>query len=148
MTSNRTYRSVWYRSAPATESTSANPFTRERGRLVVEADGLRFEGASTQLVLRGIEAVEYGVHGTMTNPSVHVRYRDGDEARSAWFTDGAWAGYGGMFGGTRRLAEALNQAGAVTFDDESAGQMQKRLAIIIGTIVLFFIVRALRSALG
>lgn len=147
MTSTRIHHSVWYRSKPATESTSSDPFTRERGRLVVEADGLRFEGPKTQLTLRGIEAVEFGVYGTMTNPSVHVRYRDGDEPRSAWFTDGAWAGYGGMFGGTRRLAEALDPAGA-TFDDESAGKMQRRMAYIIGAIVLFFLVRALRSALG
>ena len=103
MEPTRTFNSVWYRSKPVTESTRAGPFTRERGRLVVEGDAIRFEGPTARVALRNIEAVEYGVHGTMSNPSIHVRYREGDEPRSAWFTDGRAGGYAGMFGGTRRL---------------------------------------------
>ncbi len=113
----RTFDHIWYRDRPATESTRSDPFTRERGRLVVEGDGLRFEGKTTSLVMRDIAAVEYGVHGTMTSPSIHVRYREGDGARSAWFTDGGMGGYAGMFGGTRRLAGALSHLGPATFDD-------------------------------
>lgn len=135
----RTFDRIWYRSKPATESTRADPFTRERGRLVVEGDAIRFEGKTTNLVLRDVEAVEYGVHGTMTNPSVHVRYREDGEPRSAWFTDGRWGGYAGMFGGTRRLAQALGELGHATFDDERAGSEQKRLAHeILGIIARAF----------
>jgi len=147
MESARTLDSIWYRSKPATEPTGADPFTRERGRLVIEADALRFDGPKTQLVLRGIEAVEYGVYGTMANPSVHVRYREDGEPRSAWLTDGGLGGYAGMFGGTRRLAQALGHLSPATFDDAGAGRMQKRLALILTGIILIFLVRVLRSAL-
>ncbi|HYR10312.1 MAG TPA: hypothetical protein VEQ60_21235 [Longimicrobium sp.] len=141
----RTFESIWYRDKPATESTKADPFIRERGRLVVEGDALRFEGRKHSVVLRDVEAVEYGVHGSMTNPSVHVRYRDGGEARSAWFTDGGLGGYSGMFGGTRRLAQALSHLGPTTFADAAASASQKRLALFIGGVVLFFLLRVLRE---
>lgn len=141
----RTFDHIWYREKPVTESTRAGPFTRERGRLVVEGDGLRFEGKTTRLVMREVEAVEYGVHGTMTSPSIHVRYRDGDAPRSAWFTDGGMGGYAGMFGGTRRLAQALGHLGPATFDDTGAGKMQRRLAFLLIGIVLAGLARALRS---
>lgn len=142
-----TFDGIWYREKPVTESSRADPFTRERGRLVVEGDGIRFDGKRTNVVLREIEAVEYGVHGSMTNPSVHVRYRDGGEARSAWFTDGGLGGYSGMFGGTRRLAQALSHLGPTTLDDAGAWSSQKRLALLIGGLVLIFLVRALRAFL-
>lgn len=136
-----TFDSIWYREKPVTESSRADPFTRERGRLVVERDAIRFDGTKVNIVMRGIEAVEYGVHGSMTNPSVHVRYRDGAEARSVWFTDGGLGGYAGMFGGTRRLAQALSHLGPTTFHDEAASRNQKRLAWILGGVVLLFIAR-------
>lgn len=136
-----TFDSIWYREKPVTESSKADPFIRERGRLVVEGDAIRFEGKRTNVVLRDVEAVEYGVHGSMTNPSVHVRYREGGEARSAWLTDGGFGGYSGMFGGTRRLAQALSHLGPTTFDDEGSSRSQKRLEWILGGLVLLFIVR-------
>jgi hypothetical protein len=144
----RAFDSVWYRAKPATESSRADPFTRERGTLVVGPGALRFEGPKLTLAMQEIEAVEYGVHGTMTNPSVHVRYRENGEPRSAWFTDGGMGGYSGMFGGTRRLAQELGHLAPVTFDDEGAGKMQKRLAIIIGVMILLFLTQVLRSAVG
>jgi hypothetical protein len=143
----RTFDGIWYREKPVTESSRADPFIRERGRLVVEGDALHFQGRTTSVVMRGIEAVEYGVYGSMTNPSVHVRYRDGGEARSAWLTDGGLGGYAGMFGGTRRLAEALSHLAPTTFEDAGASQSQKRLALILGGIVLLFLVRMLRALL-
>lgn len=143
----RTFDGIWYRTKPVTESSKADPFIRERGRLVVEGDAIHFQGPKTTVEMRGIEAVEYGVHGSMTNPSVHVRYRDGGEARSAWLTDGGMGGYAGMFGGTRRLAQALGHLGPTTFQHEAAGASQKRLALIIGAIVLFFLLRVLRAYL-
>jgi hypothetical protein len=140
-----TFDSIWYREKPATESTRADPFVRERGRLVVENDALHFEGKKMKLAIRDIEAVEYGVFGTMSNPSVQVRYRDGEEVRHAWFTDGRLGGYWGMFVGTRQLAQSLDHLGPTTFEDEAPRTNQRRLAWIIGGAVLFFIVRALRA---
>lgn len=136
-----TFEDIWYREKPVTESSRAEPFVRERGRLVVEGDAIRFEGKKNSVVMRGIEALEYAVQGSMTNPSVHVRYRDGGEARSAWLTDGGMGGYSGMFGGTRRLAEALSHLAPTTFEDKGASRSQKRLAWILGGMVLLFIVR-------
>lgn len=144
----RAYDDIWYRAKPATESTRADPFTRERGTLVVGQDAVRFEGKTTNFTLRNIEALEYGVHGTMTSPSLHVRYRDGGQARSAWFTDGGMGGYAGMFGGTRRLAQEMSHLAPTTYDDAGAGKMQKRMAYILLILVLVFLTGVLRSALG
>ena len=144
----RAYDGIWYRAKPATESTRADPFTRERGTLVVGQDAIRFEGKTGNLVMRNIEALEYGVFGTMTGPSLHVRYRDGDEVRSAWFTDGGMGGYVGVFGGTRRLAQNMSHLAPTTFDDAGAGKMQRRLAFILLGLVLVFVAGALRSAFG
>ena len=140
-----TFDGIWYRARPATESTRADPFLRERGQLVVKGDAIHFQGPRTSLVMRGIEAVEYGVHGSMTNPSVHVRYREDGEARSAWLTDGGLGGYAGMFGGTRRLAEALSHLAPTTFADAAASKSQKRLALILGALVLLFLLRVVRA---
>jgi hypothetical protein len=140
-----TFDSIWYRAKPATESSKADPFVRERGRLVVEGDALRFEGRTANLVLRNVEAVEYGVYGTMTNPSVQVRYREGDQVRHAWFTDGRLGGYSGVFGGTRQLAQAMSHVGPTTFDNEAPRASQRRLAWILVGLVLVFIARALRA---
>lgn len=141
----RTFTGIWYRSRPATESSKADPFVRERGSLAVTGDTLTFRGPGTQVVMHGIEAVQYGVHGSMNNPSVHVRYRENGEPRSAWFTDGGMGGYAGMFGGTRRLADALSHLAPTTFDDARASQVQKRLAWLLAGLVLLFIVRAFRA---
>jgi hypothetical protein len=130
---------IWYRAKPAREATKADPFLRERGCLVVEGDAIRFQGARSTILMRGIEAVEYGVYGTMTSPAVHVRYREDGEARSAWLTDGGLGGYAGAFGGTRRLAQALSHLGPTTFDDTGASKSQKALAAVIGGAVLVFI---------
>jgi hypothetical protein len=135
----RTFDSIWYREKPATESTRADPFIRERGRLVVEEDVVRFEGPKTRVELRDVEAVEYGVFGTMTNPSIQVRYREGGQVRHAWFTDGRLGGYSGMFGGTRQLAQALSHVGPTTFDDGASRASQRRKLLIIGGIALVFI---------
>ena len=143
----RTFDGIWYRTKPVTESSRADPFIRERGRLVVAGDAIHFQGPKTSVVMHGIEAVEYGVHGSMTNPSVHVRYRDGGQARSAWLTDGGLGGYAGMFGGTRRLAQALSHLGPITFEDAGASASQKRLALFIGGLLLFFLLRVLRALL-
>lgn len=135
----RTFDSIWYRDKPVTESRKADPFVRERGRLVVEADALRFEGKTAKVLLRDVEAVEYGVFGTMTNPSIQVRYRDGGEVRHAWFTDGRLGGYSGMFGGTRQLAQSMSHLGPTGFDDEASRASQLTKLAIIGGIVLLFI---------
>jgi hypothetical protein len=146
MEPQRTFDGIWYREKPAVESTRANPFVRERGRLVVEDDVIRFEGPKHSMVLRDVEAVEYGVYGTMTGPAVQVRYRDeGGEPRTAWFTDGGLGGFAGVFGGTRQLAQALSRGGPATFDDTGASVTQKRFALLIGGAVLFFVVRMLRE---
>jgi hypothetical protein len=140
-----TFDCIWYRARPARESSRADPFLRENGQLLVEGDAIRFQGPKNTVVMRGIEAVEYGVHGSMTNPSVHVRYREDGEARSAWLTDGGLGGYAGMFGGTRRLAEALSHLAPTTFEDAGASASQKRLALILGTLVLLFLLRVVRA---
>lgn len=121
-----------------TKSTRADPFVRERVRLVVEGDALRFEGKQAKVAIRDVEAVEYGVFGTMTNPSIQVRYRQGGEVRHAWFTDGRLGGYSGMFGGTRQLAQAMSHLGPITFDDEKSRASQyARLAVLGGIVVVF-----------
>jgi hypothetical protein len=142
-----TLDSIWYRAEPHTESTSAHPFVRERGTLHVSDEELRFRGRKTEVVMRDVQSVEYGVHGTMRNPSVHVRYRDGEAVRSAYFTDGRLGGYAGLFGGTRKLAELLGRGREASFDDAAAGTSQWWWIVVLSALVLFFLLRVVLALL-
>lgn len=158
----RTLDAIWYRAEPHTEPSRANPFVRERGRLRVGPEVVVFQGPTVRLEIREILSVDYGVHGSMRNPSVHVRWREGEAVREAWFTDGGMGGYAGLFGGTRTLAELLAGASngasagaagesaragapAARFDDAAAGRSQRWWLAILGGLVLLFLARAVLS---
>jgi hypothetical protein len=166
----RTLDAIWYRAEPHTEPSRANPFVRERGRLRVGPEVVVFQGPTVRLEIREILSVDYGVHGSMRNPSVHVRWREGEAVREAWFTDGGMGGYAGLFGGTRTLAELLAGASngasasaaggaageaagesaragapAARFDDAAAGRSQRWWLTILGVLVLLFLARVVLS---
>ena len=162
----RTLDAIWYRAEPQTEPSRAHPFVRERGRLRVGPHGAIFQGPTVRLEIHEILSVDYGVHGSMRNPSVHIRWREGEAVREAWFTDGGMGGYAGLFGGTRTLAELLAGASngasagaageaagdgaragapAARFDDAAAGRSQRWWLTILGVLVLLFLARAVLS---
>ena len=141
----RTFRRVWYRPVPMQEMKLSEAFKRHSGKLLVEADGLRFEHKKVPLVIRDIEAVDYGVHGATTNPSVRVRYNEDGEKRDAYFEDARYFGYAGFFGGTQRLAEAIEHPGETVLETERPAEMRKLwigLAVSVVLLVLLQVVRA------
>jgi hypothetical protein len=145
METSRTIPNIWYRSKPITEPSTADEAIRERGTLHIGPDSLHFKGPQTDLTIRNVEAVEYGVHGTMMNPSVHVRYLDGESSRSAYFTDGRAGGYAGLYGGTRKLAESMQHLGSVRYDDAQSNRSRRLWTMAIVILVLIFVIRMLLS---
>jgi hypothetical protein len=143
MEPSRTIPNIWYRSKPVTEPSSADTFIRERGTLHIGPDSIHFQGPQTDLTIGNVESVEYGVHGTMMNPSVHVRYLDEQTSQSAYFTDGRAGGYAGLFGGTRKLAEDMQHLGSITFDDTKSNRSRRLWTWAILILVLIFVVRIL-----
>jgi hypothetical protein len=141
MEPSRTIPNIWYRSKPVTEPSAADASIRERGTLHIGPDSIHFKGPQTDLTIRNVVAVEYGVHGTMMNPSVQVRYLDGEESQSAYFTDGRAGGYAGLFGGTRQLAESMRHLGTIAFDDAASSRSRRLWTWAILVLLLIVVVR-------
>lgn len=125
------------------QMTMGEAFKRKSGTLHVGPDGLRFESKDAPLTISKIEAVEYGVHGATTNPSVRVQYQDGGEMRDAYFEDARYFGYAGFFGGTQRLAEAIKHPGETVIETEGPKRMQKMLAGLAVAVVVMILLRLL-----
>ena len=139
----QTFRRVWYRPTPMQEMMLGEAFERKSGSLHVGPDGLRFESKDAPLTISEIETVEYGVHGTTTNPSVHVRYLDNGEARDAYFEDARYFGYAGFFGGTQRLAEAIEHPGRTVIETEGPKQMRRLMVGLAVAVVVMILLRLL-----
>ena len=138
-----TFPRVWYRPVPMQEMKLSEAFKRKTGKLHVGPDGLRFESKDAPLTMSEIESVDYGVHGATTNPSVRVRYRDGGETQEAYFEDARYFGYAGFFGGTQRLAEAIEHPGETVIETEGPKQMQKMLVGLAVAVVVVILLRLL-----
>ncbi|RPI31958.1 MAG: hypothetical protein EHM70_10155 [Chloroflexota bacterium] len=81
---------------------------RDTGRLVVHPDRLEFQSSRQHFVLAPIRRVSIGKQGRdFVNNWVKVEYGDGDKLQAVWFADGSLLGWGGLFGGTQRLFNAI-----------------------------------------
>jgi hypothetical protein len=101
------FERVWYLALPPEKSMVAMS-TRLTGRLVVEREGALFQAKSLRLEIHRVRSVTVGHEGTDTvNPWVRVIYGDDESASSAYFADATAIGWGGIFGGTRKIYTAL-----------------------------------------
>ena len=78
---------------------------RDTGTLVVSDDSLEFNGKKEKVHIANIRRISDGKQGRdFFNRWVKIDYQDG---RTAFFADGSWLGWGGIFGGTKKILNAV-----------------------------------------
>lgn len=79
---------------------------RDYGSLFVNEESLEFQGGNEKVKITDIKKVSYGKQGRdFINNWVRVDYGMG---KTAFFADGRWLGWGGIFGGTKMIFNALH----------------------------------------
>lgn len=110
MTPTRTFSTIWYRSQPLRLAEPALKAMEDRGSLVVSPGKLLFRGNVKEVEITDIDNVSAHRHGRdFINRWVTVTYGNGN---TAMFVDGGLLGWSGIFGGNRKLREAIEQATA------------------------------------
>jgi len=83
---------------------------RDVGHLTINESSIEFKSASRSVVISKIRNVSYGRQGRdFMNKWVKVEYEEGGVLATASFADGNMLGWSGIFGGTRRIFEAINR---------------------------------------
>jgi hypothetical protein len=83
----------------------------DTGQLVVGERGLVFYGHKGPLIVADVERIKYCRQGWgFSYRWVRIDYGPG---WTAFFVDGSKLGYGGIFGGTRRILQAVSHLGPV-----------------------------------
>jgi hypothetical protein len=81
---------------------------RDSGRLILGDGALEFQGGRERVVIAGIRRVSIGKQGRdFINEWVRVEYGEAASPSTAFFADGSLLGWGGVFGGTKRLLAAV-----------------------------------------
>jgi hypothetical protein len=107
MMCDKTFQSVWHRSGE--KGLFELMAFKDSGTLVVSDDRMEFYGKD-QFVIDKVLKVSYGKQGTdFVNNWVRIDYQDGPEEKTAFFADGGWMGWRGVFGGTRRIYDAVRE---------------------------------------
>ncbi len=105
---DKTFRSVWHRSGK--KGLFELLAFKDSGTLVVRDNRIEFTGKN-RLVIDSILKLSYGKQGTdFVNNWVMIDYQDGAEEKMAFFADGGWLGWRGIFGGTRRIYDTVRAA--------------------------------------
>ena len=99
------FDTVWYLPVENTAGDFNFLAYRDTGQLIVHDAGLQYNGGKGTLYIQGISRVTIGKQGRdFVNDWVRVEYGQG---QTAFFADGSWLGWGGMLGGTRKIADAV-----------------------------------------
>ena len=83
---------------------------RAIGTLTVERDRLEFQTKTEKVIIAAVKRVTFGKQGRdWVNNWVKVEYGNDTAISTAFFADGSWLGWGGIFGGTRRILTAVER---------------------------------------
>jgi hypothetical protein len=83
---------------------------KDTGKLRVAENSIEFSGGKETVVITNIRRVTLGKQGRdFVNNWVKVEYGDIATPSVAYFADGSLHGWGGIFGGTKKLLEAVKQ---------------------------------------
>ena len=78
---------------------------RDAGTLIVHEHSLEFQGKKGTVEITDVRRISYGKQGRdFVNNWVKIEYGD---SRTAFFADGGWLGWRGIFGGTKRILAAV-----------------------------------------
>lgn len=101
----RTFPAVWYLPSENRWRDLNVLAMRDRGSLTVHDDSLEFVGKKGTVRVNAVHRITYGKQGRdFVNNWVKLEYGDG---QTAFFADGSYFGWGGLFGGTRALWRAV-----------------------------------------
>lgn len=101
----QTFYNVWYRFDEW--SGREIPVFKDSGRLTVYSNSLEFLGKET-VVIEHCKRISFGKQGKdFVNNWVKVEYGNDSMPQTAFFADGNWMGYGGVFGGAKKIFTAL-----------------------------------------
>lgn len=82
---------------------------RDAGTLVITDDALEFNGRKEKVHVSDIKNISYGKQGRdFVNNWIKIDYQDG---KTAFFADGSYLGWGGIFGGTEKILSAIRHLG-------------------------------------
>ena len=83
---------------------------KDVGRLIVVDNSVVFEGKKGKVLVTNIKRVTYGKQGRdFINNWIKVEYGEGDLLSTAFFADGSSLGWGGIFGGTKKILKSLQK---------------------------------------
>jgi hypothetical protein len=106
----RTFDSVWYLPHENTWRDFHMLAYRDKGKLTVGERSIEFMGGKETVIITNIQRVTFGKQGRdFVNNWVKIEYGDRTTPSVAFFADGSLRGWGGIFGGTKRLLKALEQ---------------------------------------
>ncbi|MCJ7585598.1 MAG: hypothetical protein MUO30_12625 [Anaerolineales bacterium] len=81
---------------------------RDAGKLIAGEDSLEFRGKKEKVVIANVRHISYGKQGRdFVNNWVRIEYGDAPTISTAFFADGSLLGWGGIFGGTKRILAAV-----------------------------------------
>jgi hypothetical protein len=101
----RTFGPVWYLPEENRWRDMNLLAMRDSGTLVVKDDSLEFNGKKETVYITDVQKILFGKQGRdFVNNWVKIDYQNG---KTAFFADGSWLGWGGVFGGTRKILDAV-----------------------------------------
>ena len=106
--SDRTFDSVWYLPHENKWRDLHILAYRDIGKLTLSENSIEFQGGKETVVITNIKRVTFGKQGRdFVNKWVKIEYGDSATPSVAFLADGSLLGWGGIFGGTRRILEAV-----------------------------------------
>ncbi len=104
----RKFDSVWYLPEENRWHDGNLLAYRDVGRLTLTGRHVEFEGRAGRVVVEPIRSVSIGKQGRdFVNEWIKIEYGPATAPAAAYFADGSWLGWGGVFGGTKRILSAV-----------------------------------------
>jgi hypothetical protein len=104
----QTFEKVWYLPDENRWRNMNIKAFRDVGRLIVGDNVLEFQGKKDTVIIKHVKRVSYGKQGRdFVNNWVKIEYGEDPELSTALFADGSKLGWGGIFGGTKRILAAV-----------------------------------------
>lgn len=102
---DKTFNKVWFLPEENSWKSLNLMAMRDVGNLKISEDKIIFNGSDKNIVISNIQKITCGKQGRdFINNWVKIEYDDGKEA---FFADGGWLGWKGVFGGTKKIQRAL-----------------------------------------
>ncbi len=108
---------VWYLSGDSIWRIFRLLAYQDVGKLTVSDSQVEFTSSQQRIIIDRIRRVSYGKQGRdFVNNWVKIEYDQGGSSHKAFFADGGSLGWDGVFGGTKRILEAVKKLPTVGSD--------------------------------